>query len=34
LVLMRFSSFSARKKEQTMIRMLERAGYMVTRAAA
>lgn len=27
-------SFSSRKKEHTMIRMLERAGYAVTRAAA
>jgi len=27
-------SFSSRKKEQTMIRVLERAGYTVARAAA
>lgn len=27
-------SFSSKKKEQTMIRLLERAGYTVTRAAA
>ncbi len=27
-------SFSSKKKEQRMIRLLERAGYTVTRAAA